>query len=189
MKKDFGHIVTFALLTIMIVSGAVFALGQLRTDIDNGVFTSNDSVFPVTFVDGKSSLDTLRFLTNPSYDYCEYNRSENGDQYCDELSQTVVRVNPKSVDCKKISDSKKFAANASLNLMYETYKVKREKDSCSTTFIVTIESFDTYLESLSDEEIRDYSTSFPTEEDFTHALRSEESFDLIRKYCDESRPL
>ncbi|HKL40130.1 MAG TPA: hypothetical protein VJ894_05590, partial [Cryomorphaceae bacterium] len=62
-------------------------------------------------------------------------------------------------------------------------------DSCSTTYFVTVESFDTQLENIQKEIDSDISTfNDLSREELFETIRSTESIDLIRKFCVDPRP-
>jgi len=189
VKKEFGHITLFVLMFTLVMSGGYLTYSQVQNDIAQNVMNERSS-FEVDEV-SESALDTLRFLVDPSYEYCEFSCEENEKSTCDKLSKTIVSVKHEgfSEDNLSAAEISRLPANASVNLMFETYSVSRKTDSCSTKYFVTVESFDTYLESIEKEIDADLSTfNTLSPEEITEALRSGESIEWVKKFSADQRP-
>ncbi len=189
MKKEFGHITTLLLMSILLISGGFLTYSQVQNDKDQNLIGDRNS-YEVDEI-SESSLDTLRFLTDPSYEYCEFSCEENENSSCEKLSKTILTVKQDGLSKRNLtaSDVSKLPANASINLMFETFSVSRKTNSCSTTYFVTVESFDTYLENIQREINSDLSTfNKPSAEEIYEAMRTGESLKWVKKFCTDPRP-
>ncbi len=189
MKKEFGHITLLLLMIMLLVSGGYLTYSQVQNDKDQNLIGDRSS-YEMDEI-SESSLDTLRFLTDPSYEYCEFACEENENSSCEKLTKTIVTVKQHgfSKDNHTASDVSRLPANSSINLMFETYSVSRRKDSCSTTYFVTVESFDTYLESIQKEIDSDLSTfNTLSSEEIYEAMQTGESLEWVKKFCRDPRP-
>ncbi|MGB6036388.1 MAG: hypothetical protein WBG42_08965, partial [Cryomorphaceae bacterium] len=148
MKKDFGHIVIFVLMIALVISGGILTYSQVQNDKDSHLLSQRST--EITDDIHQSALDTLRFLVDPSYEYCEFECEKDENSTCERLTKTVVSVSQRGLEKERFSGHEvaRLPANSSINLMFETYSVSRRTDSCSTNYYVTVESFDTYLENL-----------------------------------------
>lgn len=189
MKKELGHIALFVLMVTLVVSGGFLAYSQVQNDKAANLMSDHET-YVVEKV-SESHLDTLRFIVDPSYEYCEFACESDENSTCEKLTKTVISVNQHGISEKDLSaeDLSRLPANASVNLMYETYSVSRRADSCSTTYYVTVESFKTELENLQkelDSEISTFNTLSP--EELFEALQSGESQEWVKKFCADPRP-
>jgi hypothetical protein len=189
VKKELGHITLFVLMIILVVSGGILAYSQVQNDKATHLMAERDS-YSIDRI-SESHLDTLRFLVDPSYEYCEFACESDEKSTCERLTKTVISVKQKGISESNLSAEQisRLPANASINLMFETYSVSRKTDSCSTTYYVTVESFDTRLEELQkqiDSEISTFNTLSPGE--LYEVLRSGESQEWVKKFCADPRP-
>jgi len=173
----------------MVISGGILTYSQVQNDKNSHLLSQRST--EITDDLHQSAIDTLRFLVDPSYEYCEYECEKDENSTCDRLSKTVVSVSQKGLANERFGRSEvaRLPANSSINLMFETYSVSRRSDSCSTNYYVTVESFDTYLESVQKEIDADISTFNPmSRKEFFESLQSQKSLDLLRKFCTDQRP-
>lgn len=189
MKKDFSHITLFVLMITLVVSGGYLTYSQVQSDIDSHLMEEHTA--SIDYGSQESALDTLRFLVDPAYEYCEFTCEDDVNSTCEKLTKTVISVSQQGISNTRRSGPEltRLPANASINLMFETYSVSRRTDSCSTTYYVTVESFDTYLESIQQEVNPDISTfNTLSSKELYDALRSNETLELVRKVCADPRP-
>jgi len=189
VKKEFGHITLFVLMITLVISGGYLTYSQVQNDKAQNLMGDRSS-FEVDEI-SESALDTLRFIVDPSYEYCEFSCEKDENTACEKLSKTIVSVKQEGIPKNNLSASEisRLPANASINLMFETYSVSRKTDSCSTTYYVTVESFDTYLESIQkeiDADISTFNTLSP--EELYEMMRSGQSLELIKKMSADPRP-
>ncbi|MFT6996898.1 MAG: hypothetical protein ACJAQ4_000643 [Cryomorphaceae bacterium] len=189
MKKEFGHIALFVSMVTLLVSGGFLTYSQVQNDMDSQLLSQRS--IETTDEIHESALDTLRFLVDPSYEFCEFACEEDENSSCEKLSKTIVSVNQKGFSKTNLNSPElaRLPANASINLMFETYSVSRRTDSCSTTYYVTVESFDTSLENIQNEidsDISTFNTLSPDE--LYEAMRSGESLEWVKKFCADPRP-
>lgn len=176
-------------MVALVISGGLLTYSQVQNDLDSQLLSQHSTELNEEF--HETALDTLRFLTDPSYEYCEFSCEKDEDSSCDRLTKTVVSVKRQGLPESNLSSSElaRLPANASINLMFETYSVSRKTDSCSTTYYVTVESFDTYLENIQNEIDSDISTSLSSNpEELYEALRNGESLEWIKKFVADPRP-
>lgn len=179
----------FVLILALVVSGGILTYSQVQNDMDSQLLGQHST--EITADIQKSALDTLRFLVDPSYEYCEFECEQDDTSSCERLTKTVVSVKQRGLTNGSVStpETSRLPANSSINLMFETYSVSRRTDSCSTTYFVTVESFDTQLENIQKEIDSDISTfNTLSREELFETMRSAESLDLIRKFCADPRP-
>jgi len=188
-KQDFGHILIFLTLSVLIVAGACLTYDQIQAD---HVIQAKSERAERNFKVDQSVIDTLRFLTDPAYEYTKV-CSDNQEKTCESLSKTVMTVEHKGLRDfgSERTGIKEFPANASVNFMMKTYSLSRETDSCSTTYYVTVESFDALLETQSEAKGNpDYSTcKFLSPEELLESLGSEEGLKMVRNSCRQIKPI
>lgn len=173
----------------LVVSGGILTYSQVQNDRDTHLLSQRSMA--MTDDIHESALDTLRFLVDPSYEYCEFECEKDENSSCERLTKTVVSVNQRGLAKEQLGapEVTRLPANSSINLMFETYSVSRRSDSCSTNYYVTVESFDTYLESVQREIDSDISTfNTLSREELFETLQSDKSLDLLRKFCTDPRP-
>jgi len=173
----------------LVVSGGFLTYSQVQNDMDAQLLTQRS--IETTDEIHQSALDTLRFLVDPSYEFCEFACEEDENSSCERLTKTLVSVKQQGLSKSLLSarEVTRLPANASINLMFETYSVSRRTDSCSTTYYVTVESFDTSLENIQNEIDSDISTfNTLSPDDFYEAIRSGESLEWVKKFCADPRP-
>lgn len=188
MKKDFGHISMFFLMIALITAGSILTYSQIQSDKD--IQLLSDSKFSNFELNPTSELDTLRFLVDPSYEYCEFACEESNNVKCDILRKTIVSVNHDGFnDISSNQELNQLPANASINLMLETYSVSRRVDSCQTTYFVTVESFDTRLENLQEGIDSDISTINTSDPNSVYELWANgKAEEILLKYASSKRP-
>jgi len=173
----------------LVVSGGFLTYSQVQNDMDSQLLSQRS--IETTDEIHQSALDTLRFLVDPSYEFCEFACEEDENSSCERLTKTLVSVKQQGLSKSLLSarEVTRLPANASINLMFETYSVSRRTDSCSTTYYVTVESFDTSLENIQNEIDSDISTfNTLSPDDFYEAIRSGESLEWVKKFCADPRP-
>lgn len=149
MKDRNNQILLTTLLGSLMFVAGYFTYNGLSNDfIDGkGFFTDNlsgqnDREICV------SALDTTKYFEEPCYEFTHYEKSpgERG-KISDSLSKTIVKVTNDGKKYQPLEGHhiKDIPANASLNIMLETYTVSRLSDTCDQ-YIVTIESFSTKME-------------------------------------------
>jgi hypothetical protein len=186
-REELSHIVVFFILSVMILAGGFLAVDQIQFDkrIDSERIQAERLAEPE-----ESVLDTLRFLTDPSYEFTE--SCERGEaKKCTRLSKSIVKVHHRGLDesVRNGDGIKKLPANASINFMLETYSVSRIEDSCSTSYYVTVESFDAFMESAEERKTyTDYSTQL-IPDDLMKDLRSGKGIQVVRENCREKQPI
>lgn len=172
----------------LIVSGGVLTYNQVQSDKEIHLLSEVPQVNFET--DSKSALDTLKYLVDPSYEYCELSCEKSSDSRCDVLKKTIVSIDHNGLSSLEGGlEINRLPANASINLMLETYSVSRRVDSCQTTYFVTVESFDTQLENLQSSIDSDISAfHFPEPNEVYEIWRNGKAEDLLIKYASSHRP-
>lgn len=176
------------LLIFLVVSGCVLTYNQVQNDKEINLLSE---VPQINFeADSKSVLDTLKFLVDPAYEYCELSCEKSVDSKCDVLKKTIVSIDHNGLESiEGVQEMSRLPANTSINLMLETYSVSRRIDSCQTTYFVTVESFDTQLENLQQSIDADISASHYSEPNEHYEIwRSGRAEDLLIKYTSSQRP-
>lgn len=173
----------------MIAVGGFLTFDQFQNDRETLVKANRSED---KMINQESVIDTLRFLTDPAYEYTEIcSGQENNTR--ETLSKTVLSVNQKRKANHNRTEVglKKYPANASVNMMLKTYSVSREQDSCNTSYFVTVESFDLFLETESEsDETGDYSTcKYLSPEELIESIRSGQGLKMVQNTCREIKPI
>ncbi|MCA1763134.1 MAG: hypothetical protein LC664_09105 [Flavobacteriales bacterium] len=113
--------------------------------------------------DNKSPLDTLKVFRDPCYEYVKMEEDCDGKSTKDVLTKTVMKVEKENGSFGPIEQNsiKDLKSNASLNLMIERFRVERKNSQNTTSFFVTVESFNTQLKKT---DFSDFRITSPSEE-------------------------
>lgn len=183
-KEDFGHIILFVALGVMVIAGGLLTYEQFQSDhamVANGIESS-----PRTEVK-PGVLDTLKFLTNNAFEYTEY-CVEEGEKSCETLSKTVMSVSHGANKLKNDEAERlqKYPSKSSVNLTLKKYSVSR---TGSETYYVTVESFDAFIEGdLNEKDFADFSTGL-NEQELLRSIESCNTERLIKNNLRDSRPI
>lgn len=175
MKKYHGHIYYLSTIALALCAAGIFAFSSFKADFEDNADTQNTKLSLDDNV-SESVLDTLALIEEPCYEYKSLERNCSGDTSKDVIVKTVVKVEQPDGHFREIDEGsvKSLLPNSSINLMIEKYKIERRRDKDSTSFFVTVESFNTILD-------KNNKTEFisPASYDETTSL-SEEQWDLIK---------
>jgi len=193
VKKYHGHIYYLSFIALAICAAGVFAFSSFKADFDN-----SDTEHKELSLDDnspKSVLDTLALMEEPCYEYSSLERNCSGNTKRDVIVKTVVKVEQPDGHFKEINEGsvKSLLPNSSINLMIEKYKIERRRENDSTSFYVTVESFNTLLEKHDKAEFISpphYDESTSLNEQQWEMIKTQKAQELLAKTCkDNNFPL
>ena len=140
----------------------------------------------------KSDLDTLKLVEDPCIEYSSLEQKCGDNANKDILVKTVVKVEQPDGNYQELNDNsvKSLLPNSSINLMIEKYRIERSKNQSSTSFFVTVESFNTILQKSETNDffkpvLLEESTSLSKEQ--LEFIRSKRAEQLLVKNCKDSK--
>jgi len=191
VKKHLNHIYYLSFIACVICAAGVIAFNSFSADFKKSSETANNEL-SLDDNSPKSVLDTLALLEEPCYEYRSLERNCSGSTSKDVIVKTVVKVEQPDGHYKEIDEGsvKSLLPNSSINLMIEKYKIERRSDEDSTSFFVTVESFNTILEKNNRSEFIspvkfDESTSLSEQQ--WEMIRTQKAKELLVKTCKDQK--
>ncbi len=164
MKKHINHILFFTITTCLISTAGVLALsGFTNSEKQSVELAETNNNLDLDDNDNESALDTLKVFRDPCYEYLKMEEDCDGKSTKDVLTKTVMKVEKENGSFGPIEQHsiKDLKSNASLNLMIERFRVERNNNENTTSFFVTVESFNTQLTKT---DFSDFKILSPSEE-------------------------
>ncbi len=191
MKKYHGHIYYLGSIALTICAAGIFAFSSFNADFNEKADTESTEL-SLDDNESKSVLDTLALIEEPCYEYNSLERNCSGDTSKDVIVKTVVKVEQPDGHYKELDEGsvKSLLPNSSINLMIEKYKIERRRNKDSTSFFVTVESFNTILEKNNKAEFispasYDESTSLSDEQ--WDLIKTQKAEELLVKTCKDNK--
>jgi adenylate kinase len=191
VKKYHGHIYYLGFIALTICTAGVIAFSSFKADFDEKS-ASESTELSLDDNSPKSVLDTLALIEEPCYEYRSLERNCSGDTSKDVIVKTVVKVEQPDGHYKELDEGsvKSLLPNSSINLMIEKYKIERRRNNDSTSFFVTVESFNTILEKNNRTEFispagYDESTSLTDQQ--WEMIKTQKAQELLVKSCKDQK--
>lgn len=191
MKKYHGHIYYLGFIALSICTAGIIAFSSFKADFQEGSGASNDEL-SLDDRSPKSVLDTLALIEEPCYEYKSLERNCSGDTSKDVIVKTVVKVEQPDGHYKELDEGsvKSLLPNSSINLMIEKYKIERRRNNDSTSFFVTVESFNTILEKNNRSKLispASYDESTSLSDQQWEMIKTHKAKELLVKSCKEKK--
>jgi len=194
VKKHHSHIYYLSFIALAICTAGFIAFSSFSEDF-NKLTDAENNELSLDDPSPKSVLDTLALIEEPCYEYRSLERNCSGNTNKDVIVKTVVKVEQPDGHFREIDEGsvKSLLPNSSINLMIEKYKIERRTNEDSTSFFVTVESFNTILEKNNRSEFispvkLDESTSLSDQQ--WEMIKTQKAQELLVQTCkDQKFPL
>lgn len=191
MKNYRGHIYYISFIALTICTAGAIAFSSFKAGFDEEP-ASKSTELSLDDNSPKSVLDTLALIEEPCYEYRSLERNCSGDTSKDVIVKTVVKVEQPDGHYEELDEGsvKSLLPNSSINLMIEKYKIERRRNKDSTSFFVTVESFNTILEKNNRTEFispagYDESTSLTDQQ--WEMIKTQKAQELLVKSCKDQK--